>query len=722
MLKIRAWLLDKLFKLENDVRPNTPDVRLTGVVVCPGIEVKSILSVVSFSIRTRRVGRDFERQTRAPLAQTESLSGFAHFPANKPPRKRNDMIRNLLLGLIISLGFTPAVQSADLLPAGSTWKYRLGTTEASNPVDAWRNVDFDDASWSSGAAPIGYGEADIQTTIPTSSAQNYTSLFLRKTFSVTNPADIRELDLSVTVDDGAVAWINGTEVGRINVPAGDLAFDATAIAAEERRTLDVSITNDLATLLHAGNNVVAIQAFNGNLTSSDLLLDASLSAMIDDVPPTVVTLNPPVNALIPTLNTIEVFFSEPVTNVDASDLLINGSPATDIDFLAPNQFLFIFPEPPTGTVQVAWAANHRIVDRASTPNAFTGGNWTYTLNPNAMPPGVIVSEFMADNSKTLNDEDGDQSDWIEMFNNGTTTANLGGWFLTDDPADLTKWRFPNVSLLANQYLVVFASGKNKTNAVGRLHTNFKLEKNGEYLALVDAETNIVSDFAPTFPQQRTDISYGRERGNANIVGFFPTATPGTANVASGAGFASDVHFSRDAGTFVDPITVALSVDDTNAVIHYTVNGTLPSQASPVYAGPIDISNTTQLRARAFQAGLLPGDPHSELYIKLDPGVLDFSSDLPIVILHNNGAGAVSASVDEFVMMEVFEPDGGRSSLTNSPDLSTRARFKLRGSSTCELSEGQLRFRSLERIRRRQRHPPPGHAGRVGLGLLRAQQL
>jgi len=85
-----------------------------------------------------------------------------------------------------------------------------------------------------------------------------------------------------------------------------------------------------------------------------------------------------------------------------------------------------------------------------------------------------ITEFMASNSRTLADEDGDSSDWIEIYNPAADTVSLDGWFLTDDANRLAKWRFPNVTLEANAYMVVFASGKNRTNDLNRLHTGFQL--------------------------------------------------------------------------------------------------------------------------------------------------------------------------------------------------------------------------------------------------------
>ncbi|WP_197528396.1 lamin tail domain-containing protein [Aeoliella mucimassa] len=122
----------------------------------------------------------------------------------------------------------------------------------------------------------------------------------------------------------------------------------------------------------------------------------------------------------------------------------------------------------------------------------------------------IITEFLASNSDVLDDEDGDSSDWIELYNAGDMPLDLNGWYLTDDAGDLTQWSFPAVTLGAGDYLVVFASGKDRADADGtELHTNFSLSAAGEYLGLVEPDgSTIAYEFAPTFPVQTTDISYG----------------------------------------------------------------------------------------------------------------------------------------------------------------------------------------------------------------------
>jgi hypothetical protein len=149
--------------------------------------------------------------------------------------------------------------------------------------------------------------------------------------------------------------------------------------------------------------------------------------------------------------------------------------------------------------------NHRLTSAS--------GNEGPNLVSASEPPqtsAVVISEFMASNARTLADADGDYSDWIELHNSSDAVVNLGGWFLTDDAGMLRKWRLPDVQLAANGFLIVFASGKDRSVSGQELHANFQLDADGEYLALVhpDGET-IASQFAPRYPPQQVDVAYGQ---------------------------------------------------------------------------------------------------------------------------------------------------------------------------------------------------------------------
>jgi len=166
--------------------------------------------------------------------------------------------------------------------------------------------------------------------------------------------------------------------------------------------------------------------------------------------------------------------------------------------------------------------------------------------PSLRAADPVISEFMADNAGVLADEDGQNMDWIEVYNPGPGNVNLAGWSLTDDSAAPQKWVFPAHTLNAGQSVVVWASGKNRTGA--QLHTNFSLNDLGEYLALVKPDgTTRTSEWNP-YPPQQEDVSYGMAQqltatalvtsatGSAFVPGAAPDAAWNTAGYTPGGGW------------------------------------------------------------------------------------------------------------------------------------------------------------------------------------------
>ncbi len=168
------------------------------------------------------------------------------------------------------------------------------------------------------------------------------------------------------------------------------------------------------------------------------------------------------------------------------------------------------------------------------PSVVAGICWALCASE-SITARVVISEFMASNDTTINDGDRNSSDWIELHNFGAADIDLAGWHLTDRPNNLTKWRFPAVVVPAGGHLVVFASNQSIDDYVdrgGNVHTNFSLSAGGEFLGLVEPDgVTIAHSYAPAFPPQVTDISYG-VAADLTTSGFFNVPTPGSANPAS----------------------------------------------------------------------------------------------------------------------------------------------------------------------------------------------
>ncbi len=485
------------------------------------------------------------------------------------------------------------------------------------------------------------------------------------------------------------------------------------------------------------------------------------------------------------------------------------------------------------------------------------------IRANVRSYDVHITEFMAYNDRTLADEDLDYPDWVELYNAGAETVNLAGWTLTDREGKL-RWQFPDVELAPMSFLVVFASEKNRINPSSNLHTSFRLNDIGNYLALIapDGET-VVSEFKPQYPPQQADISYGpnlvtnstvlvateaparilipenddlgmtwtdiefndeewlegttgigyddpaqpayqdqiktdtrdlmkdvntsvyiripflvgdpskfssmairlkyedgftaflngkmlaRQQSPAalhwnsrasrpraaddalvfseidvsnslsqlqpgknvlaiqglnfnaadesflilpeleafEIVGidmedqrYYLEPTPGRANRGGLPGVAEDPQFSHLGGTFVNPISLEISVESPNATIRYTINRSEPRETSPLYEGPILINQSTVLRVKVFEPGLVPSPTATQVYFVVHESLGDFSSNLPLLFI-NTFTQPINDTAYRRCYLSVFHTYDGRSSLQNPSDFSSEIGLRYRGSSS-----------------------------------------
>ncbi len=234
---------------------------------------------------------------------------------------------------------------------------------------------------------------------------------------------------------------------------------------------------------------------------------------------------------------------------------------------------------------------------------------------------VVISEFVASNRASLFDGDGEASDWIELYNGGGEPIVLSGWYLTDDADDPGKWCFPpGVILPSGDYLVVFASSRSEgdfADRAGHLHTNFALNKDGEYLALIDPQGNVVHAYAPSYPPQETDVSYGLRQTESC---YFATPTPGRRNQRPFTGFVEPTVHSSPRGFYDEEFDLEISCETPEVSIRYSLDGSEPTaQHGLLYdrQRPIHIGTTTQVRSIAYRPGWMPRSVSTHTYIFCD---------------------------------------------------------------------------------------------------------
>ncbi|EFB75316.1 CotH kinase family protein [Subdoligranulum variabile] len=205
---------------------------------------------------------------------------------------------------------------------------------------------------------------------------------------------------------------------------------------------------------------------------------------------------------------------------------------------------------------------------------------------------VVINEICAHNLSGLQDGNGNCGDWIELYNPYGGTIDLSGWTLTDDKDDPDRWTFPDGTVLED-YLVLFADGADTVDPAGYCHTAFALKTRGETLYLYDADGELVDHLK--YPEQDFDITYGRAFGNGEDKGTFATATPGAANPVdfldeNREANLGTAEFSLPAGFYDEPVEVALSTDDPDALIFYTTDGSDPAENGTLYTGPITVES------------------------------------------------------------------------------------------------------------------------------------
>ncbi len=195
-------------------------------------------------------------------------------------KPRRSAVPGLILLFLAALCASPfaRAQVTTLVPQGSVWKF---VDNGANLGTAWRNASYDDGSWRTGRAQLGYGDGDEATVIGfgPNTAQRYLTAYFRHTFQVANPAALGSLQLQLLRDDGAVVYLNGVEVFRSNMPAGTVGSStpASSVTTGTGETVFIPATISPAFLL-AGSNTLAVELHQSDTASIDASFDLLLKA------------------------------------------------------------------------------------------------------------------------------------------------------------------------------------------------------------------------------------------------------------------------------------------------------------------------------------------------------------------------------------------------------------------------------------------------------------
>ncbi len=308
-------------------------------------------------------------------------------------------------------------------------------------------------------------------------------------------------------------------------------------------------------------------------------------------------------------------------------------------------------------------------------------------------------------------------DWIEIHNRGTQAINLGGWYLTDDPAHLTKWAFPAVPLSAGSYLVVFASGIEQADhpenwpyrdQKGYYHTNFALNGDGEYLALVGPDLQVAHEYGshanlaehPGFPPQRADLSYGLYGDQEQY--FTPPYTkpaqlPGLPDHLARADLlACRGHIHR----VLPPGAELAQPRRRDSLDHQRPNS--HADLDQIHESHHDHRDQGSGGPRV-EPGRAPSAVVSQTYIALASDVLSFNSNLPIVIV-DTSRRSVGTTLTQVSAVFIDTGRQGRATITDPPDFAGQGGIKKRGRSTATQAKPQYGFEVWDENNRDRDYP------------------
>ena len=242
---------------------------------------------------------------------------------------------------------------------------------------------------------------------------------------------------------------------------------------------------------------------------------------------------------------------------------------------------------------------------------------------NANNSGLLITEAVTYTSGMATPYGRSSYDWVEILNMSGEPINMEGYWLSDKPGRPRLWRFPSVTVNPGEYMLVFCSGLTEPPKGSRaIHSTIRLSALGEQVTLADPAGNVIDKLI--IPPLEPDTSYGRSLAQHAPM-YYDKPTPGAPNAPGFPGYAAAPIVRTPGGSFKAPMTVEITAAE-GATVHYTLDGSDPTEASPLYTEPVAINKTAPLRARAFVDGLRPSQIITNTYL------INLYHELPVISL------------------------------------------------------------------------------------------
>jgi hypothetical protein len=215
---------------------------------------------------------------------------------------------------------------------------------------------------------------------------------------------------------------------------------------------------------------------------------------------------------------------------------------------------------------------------------------------------IAINEIMASNASTITDENGDYEDWIELYNFGPEPISLYGYGFSDDSQNPFRWVFPGISIQPGEFMLIWTSGKDRTDPDLPLHTNFSLSASGEVIVLTSPDSTTIDEILPIVIS--TDISYGRQPDGTGERLFFNEPTPGESNSTNAySEILNPPVFSHPGGFYTSAFELNITHPDPDVTILFTLDGSEPDTGN--------LEGTTYNYKKQYPEN--PDDPFGNFY-------------------------------------------------------------------------------------------------------------